>query len=131
MVVKPHPHPIPPGQDLGSGGDCAHREIEHVAMDQPDEWQSVPSFLLAGRLWRVQREQQPCGCGGELYQGPGGTPPKGVVPRRVPQNLPIVRCRFGRTLRVGLVMLQPFWKHFMSLYHTFGYYMGTIFDELC
>ena len=35
--IKPHPHPIPPGQDHGFGGDCAHREIEFVAMDQRDE----------------------------------------------------------------------------------------------
>ena len=35
--IKPHPHSIPPGQDHGFGGDCAHREIEFVAMDQRDE----------------------------------------------------------------------------------------------
>ena len=63
---------------------------------------SVPSFFLAGRLWRIQREQQSCGCGGGVYQGAGGAPQEGVVPGRVPQDMPIVRCPYRRTLRVGL-----------------------------
>ena len=42
------------------------------------------------------------GKGGGVYQGAGGAPQEGVVPGRVPQDMPVVRCPYRRTLRVGL-----------------------------